>query len=481
MGFFIGDGGFHRNKSHQKANKDYYLGLSLGLDKEEIFNKLIIPLKKSGYIKSHWWSNTRPGDIRFNGLKLIKIIAENCRNKDNKKIIPKWMFEEKEENISAFLRGLFSADGCGMIRNNAPIIKYTSINKDYIKEVRKLLYRTGISHSVFKENTMNKYRTKDKIYSSGSYSKNIIIKNKEDFVEKIGFLLERKNKRAKIKTNQQKKKLIKDFEFDLQQVKSIEKIKTPEYVYDIEVEDNHKFFANYVLAHNTDSIAFTSNKKSKIQIQKLLEDINKKLPGIMELDYEGSFKRGIWVTKRTGDFGAKKKYALIDKENKLKIRGFETVRRDWCDLARQTQNKILQLILQTGKSEKATEYLKKTVKELKQRKIPLKQLIIKTQLKKPIDEYKSINPHVTIAKRMKQKQMPVSIGTLIEYYIAEPETTKHKLVRERAKLPTEPGNYDISYYLKNQILPAVENILEVFDIDLEELLEGKKQMSLTDF
>ncbi len=236
-----------------------------------------------------------------------------------------------------------------------------------------------------------------------------------------------------------------------------------------------------VIYGDTDSIAFTTNKKSIKEIKQLLKDINEKLPGIMELDYEGSFKRGIWVTKRTGEFGAKKKYALIDKDNKLKIRGFETVRRDWCDLARKTQSKILQLILETGNPDKAKEYIKETIRKLKEREIPLKQLIIKTQLKKPIDEYKSINPHVVIAKKMKQKNIPVSIGTLIEYYIAEPDSQRHKLVRDRAKLPDEPGKYDLNYYMKNQILPAVENILEVFNIKTEELLDGKKQMSLGDF
>jgi len=200
----------------------------------------------------------------------------------------------------------------------------------------------------------------------------------------------------------------------------------------------------------------------------------------MELDLEGFFKRGIWVTKRTGEFGAKKKYALIDKNNKLKIRGFETVRRDWCNLARTTQNQILQLILETGNHEKALDYLKKIINQLKNREIPLKKLIIRTQLKKPIDEYKSINPHVTIAKRMQQQNIPVSIGTLIEYYIAESET-KRALVRERAKLPDEKGKYDIEYYLNNQIIPATENIFEVFNINIKEIIDGKKQMSLGDF
>jgi len=37
---------------------------------------------------------------------------------------------------------------------------------------------------------------------------------------------------------------------------------------------------------------------------------------------------------------------------------------------------------------------------------------------------------------------------------------------------------DLFYYLERQILPAVENIFQVFDINLKEVIEGKKQMRL---
>ena len=237
-----------------------------------------------------------------------------------------------------------------------------------------------------------------------------------------------------------------------------------------------------VIYSDTDSIAFTLGKHTEKQALDMLKKINSKLSGIMALDSEGFFKRGIWVTKRTGEFGAKKKYALIDKKNKIKIRGFETVRRDWCRLARDVQNKVLNLILKKGNEKEALEYVKKIIKKIKNREIELKQLIIKTQLKKPIEEYKSEGPHVTIAKKMKASGMPVDIGMLIEYYISEPETGKKRtLIRERAKLLDEKGKYDINYYLNNQLLPAVENILEVFKINIKEISEGKKQMMLGDF
>jgi DNA polymerase elongation subunit (family B) len=228
---------------------------------------------------------------------------------------------------------------------------------------------------------------------------------------------------------------------------------------------------------DTDSIAFLLNKKTKDNATQFLKKLNSELPGIMELELEDFYKRGIWVTKRTGEFGAKKKYALIDYKDKLKIRGFETVRRDWCALARETQSKVLKMILEEGNEKKALEYLKTTVKEVKERKIDLKKMTVRTQLKKPLSEYKSITPHVVAARKMQERGSPIDPGSLIEFYIAETEDKK-KLIRDKVKLADEKGEYNIEYYLKNQLLPAVENILQVFNVDVNTLLDGKKQKTL---
>ncbi len=233
---------------------------------------------------------------------------------------------------------------------------------------------------------------------------------------------------------------------------------------------------------DTDSIAFLMNGKSESEVLKFLGKLNSDLPGIMELELEGFFKRGIWVTKRTGDIGAKKKYALLGTDGKLKIRGFETVRRDWCQLARKVQNKVLDFVLEDGNDKRAFEYVKDTIHKLKKREIEKENLIIRTQLKKSLSEYKAVSPHVIAARKMKSKGMPIGQGDLIEYFVAEPQRgEKKKLVRDRVKLADEKGDYDIDYYLEHQLLPAVENILQVFNVDTKELIEGKKQMSLSDF
>ncbi|MBR9702086.1 hypothetical protein GOV13_04135 [Candidatus Pacearchaeota archaeon] len=235
-----------------------------------------------------------------------------------------------------------------------------------------------------------------------------------------------------------------------------------------------------VVYADTDSVAFTTEGKSEKQVLEFLKKLNSELPGVMGLELEGFFKRGLWVTKRSGKIGAKKKYALINKDNQIKIRGFETVRRDWCKLAREMQNKVIRQVLVDGNEKKALEYVKELIKKIKQREIAQEDLMIKTQLKKPLSEYKANTPHVVAARKMKEQNIPITQGNVVEYFVAETREKK-TLVRDKVKLPHEKGKYNIKYYLERQILPAVENIFQVFDININEIIEGKKQMTLEGF
>ena len=250
--------------------------------------------------------------------------------------------------------------------------------------------------------------------------------------------------------------------------------------FNIETIDKIQKQGHQVIYGDTDSVAFTADNRSKKQIKELLEKLNSELPGVMHLELEDFFKRGLWVTTRSGTTGAKKKYAMIGEKGEIKIRGFETVRRDWCGLARQVQDKIIRMILKEGNEKKSLEYLKEIIEKIKERKINSSELIIKTQLRKPLSEYKAISPHVVAARKMKEQEIPISEGGLIEYYVAE-SNTKSKLVRDKVKLPNEQGEYDITYYLEKQILPAVENIFHVFNIEIQEIINPKKQMTLGEF
>jgi DNA polymerase Pol2 len=239
-----------------------------------------------------------------------------------------------------------------------------------------------------------------------------------------------------------------------------------------------------VLYSDTDSIMFTLGEKTQKDAIDLLKKINENLPGTMELELENFYKKGIFVMRRTGELGAKKKYALLDKNDKIKIRGFESVRRDRCELAKETQDIVLKKVLKEGNPDSALKHVQKIIEDVKAKKIPTEKLIIKTQLKKEIEAYSSVGPHVAVAKHMRELGLPIREGALIEFVIAKAHDQRaqaQKLIRERARLPDEvkQGEYDIDYYTEHQIIPAVESIFAVFGISLEDI--SKQQKSLKDF
>ena len=221
-------------------------------------------------------------------------------------------------------------------------------------------------------------------------------------------------------------------------------------------------------------------EKARIESVKLLvEKINENLPGLMELEYEGTFPAGIFVSAKQGPYGAKKKYALLDEKGNVRIKGFETVRRNWSFIAKEVQKNVLNIILKENDLPKAVKYVKIVIQDLRDKKIPNEKVIIHTQLQKNVDEYASVGPHVAVARRLKAKGEEIVPGTIIKYII----TFGKGILRERARTPDEleEGGYDPDYYINNQIIPSVERIFEALGYKKEDLTSDKKQSALGDY
>lgn len=227
-----------------------------------------------------------------------------------------------------------------------------------------------------------------------------------------------------------------------------------------------------VIYGDTDSLFVKLDEKSREDVSKFLDKVNENLPGIMELELEDYYKRGVFVTK--------KRYAMIGEDNKIVVKGLEFVRRDWAALAKRTQEQVIEAILQDASPEKAAKIVRETTKAIQQRKADLEDLIIHTQLKKPIDEYKSRGPHVAAAERLKSIGEEVEPGTTISYIVEKGSGS----ISDRAIPVVEFGDreYDSDYYIEHQILPAVMRIMEVLDYSEEDIrYEETKQMKLGKF
>ncbi len=246
-----------------------------------------------------------------------------------------------------------------------------------------------------------------------------------------------------------------------------------------EIADKAEKAGFVVVGGDTDSAFLKIPKeKTKQNVKEFVEKVNSELPGVIELELEGFFKRGIFVTKKEGK-AAKKRYALIDEQNNMKIVGFEYVRRDWAGVAKNTQKKVLELVLKKGKPLKAIEEVKKVIQNLKTGKVKKEELVIFTQIKKSIGSYDSIGPHISAAKKAIKKGKSVGVGSVIGYII----TRNGKSISDKAELAefVEEGNYDADYYISHQVVPAVIKIIRELGYNEEDLIQGGKQSSLSAF
>jgi len=191
----------------------------------------------------------------------------------------------------------------------------------------------------------------------------------------------------------------------------------------------------------------------------------------MELEYKSSYTAGLFLSKKSGSGGAKKRYAMLTEAGNLILRGLEAIRGDWSAVAKRTQREILNILLTENDIEKAATHLKTVLANLKQRKIPLTDLAIPGRLRRELNSYSIISPRVAAARLAAQKGYYLGRGAVISYIIKAGSGK----ISDRVALieDSTPEDYDVDYYTEHQVLRAVGKIFETFNYDLEKLKEGQ--------
>lgn len=235
--------------------------------------------------------------------------------------------------------------------------------------------------------------------------------------------------------------------------------------------------ANVVYA-DTDS-AFVHKPQIDDFIVKFVSEINKTLPYPMELEQQGIYKRAIFVSTKAKEKGAKKKYALCDEEGHLTIKGFQSVRRDWAGVAKETQIEVLRKILVENNKEGALIYVKEVIRKIKAGEIPLEKLVILTRLHKDLASYHQTGRHVAAATK---SGLEFSSGDTIKYIITKgrpgESVSARSVLFDIAK--KEKIKYDPDYYINQQIIPSTMQILGVLGYSEDELASRRNE-NLTNF
>ncbi len=249
-----------------------------------------------------------------------------------------------------------------------------------------------------------------------------------------------------------------------------------EYVHKV-ISEAEKDGADVIYA-DTDS-AFMHKNGMKAFINDFVAGINKTLPYPMELELQGIYSHALFVSSKAGEKGAKKKYAMSDEKGNLMIKGFQSVRRDWAVIAKETQKEILKRILVNDDKEGAVEYVRQIIKEIKGGETPLEKLTIFTRLHKDISSYKQTNRHISAASK---SGIEFASGDTIKYIISKgrpgENVSSRSVLFDIAK--KNKIKYDPDYYINQQLVPSVMQILSVLGYSEDDIV-GRKNESLSNF
>ena len=238
VGYLLGDGTVKerciRFKDLDRALLGFYQELI-----EKVFNiqGRVVPIK-----------GTKAWLLEVNSLYLCRWLKENIMSRREEFLSE--LGQLPEDEIAAFLRGIFDAEGCVGLKNKQIVFGIT--NGAMARIIQLLLLRKGILTGLYKkERSVDKWNDYYILYiSRRSYL--------EKFLQEIGFSskqkLERLNTLLKIRRNSPSKyKELQTLNIIPQTILEIKKVKAEEeLLFDLEVEHpSSSFIANGLVSHNS--------------------------------------------------------------------------------------------------------------------------------------------------------------------------------------------------------------------------------------
>ncbi len=227
-----------------------------------------------------------------------------------------------------------------------------------------------------------------------------------------------------------------------------------------------------VIYGDTDSLFV---KYDPEKVRKFIELVEKELG--LEIKIDKVYKR-VFFTE------AKKRYVGLTESGYIDVVGFEAVRGDWAEIAKEMQEKVAEIVLKTMDPKKAVEFVRKELQRIREEvekgTAPIEKFVIWKTLSKPLKDYEVEAPHVVAAKYLMKMGYQVEVGDKIGYVIVKGSGK----VSERARpyIAVSVKDIDLDYYIDHQIVPAVLRILEYFGITEKQIKTvGKARRTLFDY
>lgn len=180
--------------------------------------------------------------------------------------------------------------------------------------------------------------------------------------------------------------------------------------------------------------------------------------------------------------GSKKRYALLDKDGKVEITGFEAVRSDKAPYVRKLQKKLIDMILKKADKHKIKDEIVKAIDDMHNNRVEW------TEFRMPVGmnkiNYSNMPEHVRAAEWSnkyldKDFNMGDKVNVYFGYIKGLPDTDVFAL-KWNDKLP-EGAVIDVAAMIRKHLELPLRPVYEYLGITWDEIVSGMSQKGIDDF
>ncbi len=231
-----------------------------------------------------------------------------------------------------------------------------------------------------------------------------------------------------------------------------------------------------VVYGDTDSVFFLSPKPNLEESIRFGNDIADEISKKENLIFE--FQQ---ILEPFFSHGAKKRYVgkvvyPLEDSGQIVVRGYETRRTDSFDLQSEVLMEIFQLILD-GKLDEAKKRSKEVIDQVKKGEVPIEKLVISRSVR-DIKEYKNPGsmPNVQAARKMQELGYEFIPGMKVSWIVVNDKKSPQEVEPYISGRPfTKRPDFD---YYSRRVAETLSRITEVFELDQNALITGKRQTTL---
>ncbi|MFP3190400.1 MAG: DNA polymerase domain-containing protein, partial [Thermoproteota archaeon] len=227
-----------------------------------------------------------------------------------------------------------------------------------------------------------------------------------------------------------------------------------------------------IIYGDVDSLFISKKDASVEDYEEVIEDI--KLETGLPVSLDKHFKFLVFLRTKSNQISALKRYFGVTYDGEVEARGIELRRNDFPLFVRDFQNKLIREIFSFNTVEeiykygvfKGLELLKQSLREICNRRVPIKEIIVSKRLRKNIKDYRVNVAHKIAALQLIiLKNYEINKGDEVFFIYKSKEG-----INKASAYELSNNNYSIEIYSK-MLYSAAETVYKSIGINLKQLLE----------